>query len=254
MDYWYKMGYRQFNFDDDNFNYIRERVYQICDEIEKKEMKSLILRCSNGIRADKVDREMLKRMKEVGFCYIAFGVDAGNNRMLEIVKKGETMEQIELAVKAACELGYGVKLLFVIGTPYETKEDVEDKVRLVRKYPLDDVHFYNTIPYPGTELFDWIKEKNYFLIKPEEYLNHISCLESTPVFETPELPANERARLYKYLQRGRKEINRQAFRRKFRKFGFVSLILSNFLASDFMRQEFYQNFFVRKIIEKLRYR
>ena len=254
MSYWYKLGYRQFNFDDDNFNYIRERVYQICDEIEKREMKGLVLRCSNGIRADRVDREMLKRMKEVGFHYIAFGVDAGNNRMLEIVKKGETIEQIELAVKTACELGYNVKLLFVIGTPYETREDVEDKVRLSQKYPLDDVHFYNTIPYPGTELFDWVKEKNYFLIKPEEYLNDISCCESTPVFETPELPAEERVRLYKYLQRIRKEINRKAFLRKFRRFGVLSHFFSHFVVSDFMRQQFYQNFFVRKIIEKLRYR
>lgn len=254
MSYWYKMGYRQFNFDDDNFNYIRERVYRICDEIEKKEMVDLILRCSNGIRADRVDREMLKRMKEVGFHYIAFGVDAGNNRMLEIVKKGETIEQIELAVKTACELGYDVKLLFVIGTPYETKEDVKDKVRLSQKYPVNDVHFYNTIPYPGTELFDWVKEKNYFLIKPEVYLNDISCCESAPVFETPELPADERVSLHNYLQRVRREINRKAFIRKFKRFGVLSHFLSHFFVSDFMRRQFYQNLFIRKIIEKLRYR
>ncbi|MFX0201200.1 MAG: B12-binding domain-containing radical SAM protein, partial [Candidatus Hodarchaeota archaeon] len=254
MEYWYKHGFRQFNFDDDNFNYDKERVYQICDEIEKRGMRNLFLRCSNGIRADRVDRDMLKRMKEVGFHYIAFGADGGNNRMLAIVKKGETIEQIELAVKSACELGYDVKLLFVVGTPYETRQDVEDKVRLVQKYPLTDVHFYNTIPYPGTEIFEWVVENNYFLIKPEEYLNNISCCESTPVFETPELSGKERVRLYKYLQKVRREIHRKAFRRMFKRFGIFSHVFSYILASDIIVKEFYQNFFIRRIIETLRYK
>lgn len=254
MEYWYKKGHRQFNFDDDNFNYIRKRVFEICDEIQKRGMKDLILRCSNGIRADRVDRNLLLRMKEVGFHYIAFGADAGNNRMLEIVKKGETIEQIEFAVKTACDLGYKVKLLFVVGTPYEDEEDVEDKVRFSRKYPIDDVHFYNIIPYPGTELFEWVKQYNHFLIQPEAYLNDISCCESTPVFETPEIRAIERVRLYKYLQRIRREINRKAFVRKFKGFGFLSHIFSYVFVSDFMVELFYQNPYIRNMIEKIRYK
>lgn len=254
MEYWYKIGFRQFNFDDDNFNYDKERVYEICNEIEKRRMRELFLRCSNGIRADRVDRDMLKRMKEVGFHYIAFGADAGNNRMLTIVKKGETIEHIESAIKNACELGYDVKLLFVVGTPYEKIQDVEDKVRLARKFPLNDVHFYNLIPYPGTELFDWVNENNYFLIKPEKYLNNISCSESTPVFETPELKANERLRLHKYLQKVRREIHRKAFRRMFKRFGILSYFFSYIFVSDLIVTKFYQNFFFRRTIEKLRYK
>ncbi|MBI4304234.1 MAG: cobalamin B12-binding domain-containing protein, partial [Chloroflexi bacterium] len=199
IEYWYDKGYRQFNFDDDNFNMIRERVFGVCDEIERRGLKKLFLRCSNGIRADRVDREMLIRMREVGFHYIAFGVDAGNNKMLAVVKKGETIEAIESAVSKACELGYDVKLLFVVGTPQETREDVEDKVRLSRKHPVQEVHFYNTIPYPGTELYDYVKENNLFLRQPEDYLNDVSCLTAVPVFESPELPRSERIKLYKYL-------------------------------------------------------
>lgn len=254
IEYWYKKGFRQFNFDDDNFNYKQERVYEICDEIEERGMRDLFLRCANGVRADRIDRPMLKRMKEVGFQYIAFGADAGNNRMLEIVKKGETIEQIESAVKNACELGYDVKLLFVVGTPYETREDVEDKVRLAQKYPLNDVHFYNLIPWPGTELFNWVAENNYFLIEPEEYLNNISGCEDTPVFQTPELSASERSRLYNYLQKVRRNIHRKAFRRMYSRFAVFSYVLSYLMASDFALKLFYQNFLIRKVMEKLRYK
>ncbi len=60
-------------------------------------------------------------MRQIGFKYIAFGADAGNNRMLEIIKKGETIEDIERALRDAIDAGYETKLLFVVGTPYETR-------------------------------------------------------------------------------------------------------------------------------------
>jgi radical SAM superfamily enzyme YgiQ (UPF0313 family) len=253
MEYWYERGYRQFNFDDDNFNLIKERVLKICDEVEKRGMKNLFLRCSNGIRADRMDREILTRMKEVGFRYIAFGVDAGNNRMLQIVKKGETMEQIEQAVKDAVELGYDVKLLFVVGTPYETRADVEDKVRLSLKYPIQDVHFYNIIPYPGTELFEWIKKNNYFLIHPEKYLNDISCLNYVPVFDTPELPADERKKVFRYLKKVQRKVHKQAVRRMMGN-GLIGAVAASVVATSLFERLFYGNFLVRKILEHLRYR
>ncbi|MCL5291400.1 MAG: B12-binding domain-containing radical SAM protein [Actinobacteria bacterium] len=253
MEHWYGLGYRQFNFDDDNFNHVRPRVYEICDEIERRGLKGLFLRCSNGIRADRVDRDMLARMREVGFHYIAFGADAGNNRMLEIVKKGETIEQIEAAVRSACELGYDVKLLFVVGTPHETRTDVEDKVRLSLRYPIADVHFYNIIPYPGSELYDWIKENGLFLREPEEYLNDVTCIENTPVFETPELRARERVKLFKYLKGVQKLVHRNAITSLLDRLGPLSPTASYFLANSVVEKLFYQSFAVRKLAEKLRY-
>ena len=253
MEYWYSKGHRQFNFDDDNFNLIRERVLKICDEIERRGLKELFLRCSNGIRADRMDREMLARMKEVGFKYIAFGVDGGNNRILEIVKKGETIEAIEEAIKDSCDLGYDVKLLFVVGTPGETMEDVKDKVKITKKYPIQDVHFYNIIPYPGTELYDWIKENNYFLKEPEDYLNDVSCLMNVPVFETPELRSAERVKMFNYLNKVRKEIHRNAFLCVFGKSNLIARLASYILINNFFERLFYQSARFRKAADSFRY-
>ena len=270
VEYWYQKGRRQFNFDDDNFNLIRERVFAICDEIERRGLKDLFLRCSNGIRADRVDREMLERMREVGFRYIAFGVDAGNNRMLEIVKKGETIEQIEQAISDACDLGYDVKLLFVTGTPYETRDDIEDKVKLARKYPIQEVHFYNTIPTPGTELFEWVKENNLLLEEPEEYLNHASFWPSswepeslTPVFETPELPKRARLELFKYLTKVRRQVHRDYIVRTLRRNAIMGILLRNrvigrlvsyLIINRYIEKLFYQSIFIRRVLERIRYR
>lgn len=254
IEYWYDKGRRQFNFDDDNFNFIKDRVFQICNEIERRGLKHLFLRCSNGIRADRVNREMLARMYEVGFRYIAFGVDGGNNRMLEIIKKGETIETIEQAIKESCDLGYGVKLLFVVGTPYETRADVEDKVRISEKYPIEEVHFYNLIPTPGTELYDWVKDNNLFIKDPEQYLNDASAFSNDPVFETPELPRNERVELFRYLNKVRQQIHRNAIRRTFGGNKILGFLASYLVVNSFFERLFYQSRYMRNVIETLRYR
>ncbi len=253
MRYWYDKGYRQFNFDDDNFNMNRLRVFEICDRIEAEHFEGITLRCSNGIRADRCDYEMLSRMKDVGWRYLAFGADAGNDEMLRIVKKGETLADIEQAVAAATELGFDTKLLFVVGTPYETREDVEDKVRLSKKFPIQDAHFYNIIPYPGTELYDWIEENGLFLKDPEEYLNDVSVLEKTPVFETPELSAADRIELYTYLEKFRNELHREAAKRLYGTS--VKGTVAGWVASSKTFQDlFFSNFFVRRTVDRMRYR
>ena len=254
LEYWYRKGYRKFNIEDDNFNLIQERVYAICDEIEQRQLKGLILRCSNGIRADRIDRDMLIRMREVGFQYLAFGVDAGNNRMLEVVKKGETMEEIEAGIRNACELGYSIKLFFIIGNPSETPEDVEDMVKLSWKYPIQEVHFNNVVPYPGTELYNWIKENNYFLRQPDEYLNNASFWEKQPIFQTPELPEEERIRLTQYLHNVRADIHREAIRRIFSRYRIIGKLASFILSSSWLERFYYQNKFWRRIIEHFRYK
>jgi radical SAM superfamily enzyme YgiQ (UPF0313 family) len=254
LEYWYGKGYQKFNIEDDNFNLVKERVYAICDEIERRQLKGLLLRCSNGIRADRVDRDMLIRMREVGFKYIAFGVDAGNNRMLKVIKKGETMEDIEDGIRNACELGYDIKLFFIFGNPSETWEDVEDMVSLSRKYPIQEVHFNHIIPYPGTELHDWIKKNNYFLRQPDEYLDNASFWENKPIFETPELPQAERIRLFKYLCKVRTEIHRKAIRRIFHRHQFIGKIAGLILANGYLEQLYYKNILFRKVVESFRYR
>ena len=69
------------------------------------------------MRADKLGRKLLKRMKEVGFKGIGIGVEAGNNKVLKLIKKGETVEEIEETIKNAYDLGYEVILYFLFGTP-----------------------------------------------------------------------------------------------------------------------------------------
>jgi radical SAM superfamily enzyme YgiQ (UPF0313 family) len=233
MEYWYDKEYRIFNFNDDAFNIRRERVLEICDEIEKRGLR-IELNAPNGMRADVADHELLLRMKEVGFKHIALGVEGGNNKVLSNIKKGETIEQIEEAIKNACALDYEVALFFLIGSPGETVEDIEDSFRLAEKYPIVDVRFYNLIPFPNTEMFEWVKKNNYFLIQPEQYMSGNMQWINSPVFETPELGAIQRKKAYdRGLKLGNKLRKRYLcflYKKGFKKFGIFTKVFA-FIAS-----------------------
>ncbi len=215
IEYWCSRDCRRFAFQDDNFTFDTDRVYEICDEIEKRKLK-IKFSLGNGVRADRVDYTLLKRMKEVGCDSISFGVEAGNNRVLKVLKKGENIEAIERAMKDACDLGYGVRATFLVGSPTETWKDIEDSVRLALKYPLQSVGFFNVVPFPATELFRYIEQTPgcYFTKDPKVYLDEYGNLDREPLFVTPELSYEDRVKALRYTRAvGRKVVIRAILRR-----------------------------------------
>ena len=254
IEYWYKKGYRQIAIDDDNFTLNKKRVYEICDEIEKRDLTNLFIRCSNGVRADRVDRQLLARMKEIGVREIGFGVDGGNNKVLGFLKKGETIETIEQAIKDACELGFDVRLFFLVGTPHETKADIEDSIRLAKKYPVGLLNVNSPIPYPGTEMFDYVKEHNLFLTPPEEYLNNIAEEKPIPVFETPELPKEERIEMLTRFHQVEREVMKNHAYRIFKHYPLGAFLVKYFFNVTLFERLFFNNLLLRKFFEAMRYK
>jgi len=211
IEYWYKKGYRAFEFVDDNFTLVSDRVFQICDDIEKRGLRELRLSCGNGVRADRVTKEMLKRMKDVGFYLLAFGVESGCEEILKNLKKGEKLKDIEEAVKNACELGFRVELFFLIGSIGETYEDVLKSFRFALKYPVARANFYNIVPFPHTELYKWVESNNLFLKKSEEYLDSGSAWIGEPLYMTPTMTFEERIKALKKSKLIRRKIEQRFF-------------------------------------------
>ncbi|NQS89670.1 radical SAM protein [Patescibacteria group bacterium] len=251
--YWYNRGYRKFNIGDDNFTFFKDRVYEICDEIEKHNLKDLDIRCGNGVRADKLDKQLLERMREVGFSYIGLGVEAGTNRILKRIKKGESIEEIEEVIRDACQLGYDVTLFFLVGSPGENRSDLMESVKLAEKYPVIDARFYNIVPYPSTELFEWIRKNNLFLRGPEDYLNDASVFTSKPIFETPELSAKERVRMLKWLKKVERRIFKKGLKRKLSNYGLMGVLVATLSSTRIVTYIIRHNKIFRQLAENLRY-
>ena len=162
--YWYNRGFKQISILDDNFTLNKERVFKICDAICKKDFKDIELNCNNGIRADRVDREMLFAMKQAGFKYFAFGIESGNEQILKNIKKSQDLVVIENALKIAIELNFTVTLFFIVGAPGEDLDTVKESIALAKKYPIFDARFYNLIPFPATELYEWANKNKYLIM------------------------------------------------------------------------------------------
>lgn len=110
----------------------------------------------NGVRADTMTEEMLRDCKKSGCIYLIFGVESGNQKVLdEIIGKRlnlDTVVQVASWCKAA---QIDAMAFFVIGFPGETKQNMDDTVnfalRLQRKYDIMPSLFVAT-PLPGTRL------------------------------------------------------------------------------------------------------
>ena len=174
--------------EDDNFTLDMARVQRICDGIKKRGLlKKLNIGLGNGVRADRVNLELLTLMREMGVNVLAFGVEAGVDQTLKTLKKGEDLATIEQAIQLACRLDFDVQLFFVMGAPGETEDDVRASIALSQKYPVVDIAFYHLIPFPGTELYEWVKANNRFRFKSPDYLNNASHWVNEPLFTTDEL-------------------------------------------------------------------
>lgn len=150
---------------DDSFNINRQRVLDICDLLIKEELTHVPWIMINGIRANLVDMELLGRMRQAGCIRSAFGVESGNQEILDsVIGKQLTLEQVRAAFKAAKEVGMETIGFFMIGLPGETEETMNDTIRFAIELDPVVANFSMATPFPGTEMSRIVKEKGRLLV------------------------------------------------------------------------------------------
>lgn len=226
LKYWYSRGYRHFDFNDDAFNVNKKRVYEICDLIEEENLTDIFLSCGQGMRLDNVDQPLLKRMREVGFYRLGFGVESFNNQVLQSVKKGLTTEQIDEGVSIACELGYDVQLFFMLGFPGETWVDIQNSLNFSLKYPVTMASFYNIIPYPGTELINYLQENKLLLADPDIYLNEDMTRSRKILFRTGSMSMAERRKALELGERISRRSSQKDMERQLSRLGILGKVFA----------------------------
>jgi len=145
-----KMGIKEILIYDDTFTVNRQRVMDICSEIKKR---NLDIHWDVRARVDTIDREMLETMKTSGCQRIHYGVEAGTQKILDVLRKGITLKQTEEAFKLSHEIGLETLAYFMIGSPTETKEDILETIKFAKKINPDFTHITITTPFPSTDLY-----------------------------------------------------------------------------------------------------
>ena len=98
--------------------------------------------------------DMARWLRAAGCHTVYIGAESGSQRILNLLKKGILVDDIVKSVRILKRAGLGVILSFVIGTPSETKQEVDATIDLACRLDPDLVQFTVCTPYPGTPLFD----------------------------------------------------------------------------------------------------
>ncbi|TRZ96076.1 radical SAM protein [bacterium] len=191
IKYFYNSGVRTFDINDDCFTLDNQRADKICDLIIQNKL-DIRFQLYNGIRVDTINLGLLKKMKQAGCYFISYGCEAGNNRILKLIKKGITLDQVRDAVRWANSAGIHNAVNFIIGHKEEAYQDALDTINFAKSLPTNFVNFYNLLPYPGTESFEWAKQHATFLVPPDSFLENISYRDNHPIFETSEFTKEQR--------------------------------------------------------------
>jgi radical SAM superfamily enzyme YgiQ (UPF0313 family) len=145
-----KMGIHEIEIYDDTFTYDRDRVFDICELILRKNLK---VDWSIRTRVDKVDSGMLKLMKRAGCIRINYGIESISPSVLKTLRKGFTFQQISEAIKWTKESGIELMAYFMIGSPDETDAQILATIGFANKYIPDFAYYSITSVLPGTSLY-----------------------------------------------------------------------------------------------------
>ncbi len=193
-----KYNITRFEIIDDIFNLDIKRCKQICRALIEADL-GMSWSCGNGLRADRVDRELAKLMYKSGCHNVMIGVESVAPDVLATVKKGERIEDIERCIRFFKEVGIHVGGYFIIGLPGDSFQTQERSVDFAKKMGIS-AHFNMLVPYPGTELWEWAKTNARFLHDIENGLHFADSSEKVkPLIESDDFTASERQKAYEMV-------------------------------------------------------
>jgi len=134
---------------DDTFTLKKEHVMRFCQEIIDRKLN---LVWGAETRVSLIDEDMIKIMKKAGCAQMDFGVESGSDRILKVLKKGTTSEEVIKAFDLCRKYKIRTLAMLLVGSPTETKEDVEETIKVVRRIKPSSVDVNITTPLPSTEL------------------------------------------------------------------------------------------------------
>jgi anaerobic magnesium-protoporphyrin IX monomethyl ester cyclase len=151
-------------FEDDNLTLDIKRFEAICDGIITRKIK-IGWETPNGVRADCLNIELLKKMKLSGANSIFVGVESGDQNVLDnVICKSLDLNRVVQFAKDAKQIGLKTGAFYIIGFPGETKENmmrtVDFALELKRKYDVG-MHLFMATPSYGTRLYEDCKAKGY---------------------------------------------------------------------------------------------
>ncbi|MFC1685763.1 B12-binding domain-containing radical SAM protein [Nanoarchaeota archaeon] len=209
-----KYGVRQFRMQDDNISLDKKRIIEICDEIVKRKL-DIKWDTPNGVAIWTLNEEVIGKMAKAGCYRITFGIESACLNTQKYVRKVIDFNKIRKIIDICHKKRMWVCSTFIIGFPYEKKEDIEETRNFILTSKINFPFIYVAQPYLGTDMYkDFQKEG---LMKGIKYTSHIGKSKYNTLYLKNEELNNFRDKLYKefYIRKSLSFLNPVKFYKEF---------------------------------------
>jgi len=192
------LGIKDIFFYDDTFVLNKQRTIDICNAIIDRGFK---MPWGIRTRIDSVNKDILTKLKQAGCQRIHFGVEAGTSKILSVLNRRMSIAQIKEGFRLTRETGIKTLAYFMIGSPTEQLEDIQETIDFAIMLKPDYAHFSITMPLPGTDLYKMGLETRLF---KNDFWKEFAISPSnifSPQFWDKELSQEKMNQLLKYANR-----------------------------------------------------
>ena len=146
-------------FTDETLPLNKKWITALCQGMAERGLnKKIAWSCDN--RVDTINEDILAEMAMANCQVIFYGIEFGNQRILDFAGKGTTIAQICEVIEMTKKAGITPTGNFMIGYPTETRETIQDTIALAVGLDLDFASISIVTPFPGTELYDYCQEND----------------------------------------------------------------------------------------------
>ncbi len=188
-----KYGIREIQFYDDTFTIFKQNVFKFCELMQQKNVDVV---WTAFARTDCISPELAKAMKAAGCHQLLYGVESGDDQILENIRKPIDRKKTKWAHTVVREAGTELRSAFIFGNQGETVQTMQNTLDFALELDPDIAIFNICTPYPGTPLFKWAKENGY--LKHEDWTEYEL---STFLMNLPTVTDNELKEFYMYAYR-----------------------------------------------------
>lgn len=151
-----------------------------CEKVKEKKLK---FEWSCSCRVDQVDEELLKKMKESGCWRIGFGVEAGNQKVIDWYGKKITIEKAKDAIRMCKKVGISTYCFFIMGAPMENEEMIKETIKVMKEMNPDAMGLGFLTPFPGSKLYEYALENDLIVKKNWEMFDELLPMMKSDISE-----------------------------------------------------------------------
>src|SRR5262249_45371808 len=154
------LGVQHVLFYDDLFTVNRQRVVELC---ERFLAEGFGFSWSCNSHPNLLDLDTLRLMRRAGCWQIAYGIESGSQRVLDVVKREVKLPRMLETLRMTRAAGIRVTGLLMMGHPTEDADSLRETVEFLRHAPLDLMQITKFTPYPGTPSYGTVREYGAFV-------------------------------------------------------------------------------------------